>query len=559
MTPHPLVDKNVLVIDDDEIFYEIVSYFLSEKGVKSESALTIEQGVSKVREKPYDFILIDSFLPDGMGIEIIPIINSMDYTVPMMMVTGNDDQEYMKACFEAGVSDYILKPANIELLWLKIQRCYNTFLLEQKLQSQNRQLESLLNVKRQEEDLARHVYKHLSQPTEEVDHAIHCHMQSSSLFNGDFFLSGQSPTGNKILTLVDATGHGLAAAISVLPLVSTIRAMIKKGLSLPHLAYELNAKLYDEIPDDRFVAGIGVEYDVSRNELHIFNAGMPEAILLNEHCQPIEHIKSATLPLGILDPQTFEPAIKTFTPGKNQYLLLYSDGLIEQSAHQGELFGKEKLVETLANCNSPERIVADLVDAFNKHRQDETVTDDVSICCVNLDMLKEHNQTAMENAQQRKVGDLSLSFDISGYLLGEADVLSVFDEALHHCKLDISLRKKAFTVFAELINNAVDHGVLNLESSLKNDFSGFADYLKQRESGISALSRQDQIRIELNYNAQNAELRFDIRDSGSGYQPGVVVDTNENALSGRGIKLVDELSEEYVVHSPGNRSSVVIK
>ena len=559
MSGHPLTDKNILVIDDDEIFYEIVSYFLSEKGVKSESALTIEQGVRKVSEKPYDFILIDSFLPDGMGIEIIPVINSMNYTVPMMMVTGNDDQEYMKACFEAGVSDYILKPANIDLLWLKIQRCYNTFLLEQKLQTQNSQLESLLNIKRQEEDLARHVYKHLSQPTEEVDHAIHCHMQSSSLFNGDFFLSGQSPTGNKVLTLVDATGHGLAAAISVLPLVSTIRAMIKKGLSLPHLAYELNAKLYNEIPDDRFVAGIGVEYDVSRNELHIFNAGMPEAILLNEYCQPVEHIKSATLPLGILDTQTFEPAIKTFTPGPNQYLLLFSDGLIEQAAKQGDLFGREKLLDVLASCDSPERIVADLVEAFNQHRGDEMVTDDVSICCVNLDMLKEHKRVAKDNAQPHKSGDVSMSIDINGYLLGEADLLSVLDETLHHCKLDISLRKKAFTVFAELINNAVDHGILNLESALKNDFSGFAEYLEKRESGISALTNQDQIRIELNYNAQDAELRFDISDSGSGYQQSAVAALSENALSGRGIKLIDELSEEYVVHSPGNRSSVVIK
>jgi PleD family two-component response regulator len=40
----------------------------------------------------------------------------------MVMMTGNDDQEYMQDCFEAGVSDYVTKPAIIKFVWLKIHR-----------------------------------------------------------------------------------------------------------------------------------------------------------------------------------------------------------------------------------------------------------------------------------------------------------------------------------------------------------------------------------------------------------------------------------------------------
>jgi response regulator of citrate/malate metabolism len=113
--------------------------------------------------------LIDSFLPYGSVIELVPVINALEYSVPIIMVTGNDDQEYMQACFEAGVLDYVLKPANIKLVWLKIQRCYNSHILDQQLQSQNKQLELLLDEKRQEEDLVKHVYKHLVQPNDSIE------------------------------------------------------------------------------------------------------------------------------------------------------------------------------------------------------------------------------------------------------------------------------------------------------------------------------------------------------------------------------------------------------
>jgi len=95
----------------------------------------------------------------------------------------------MQDCFEAGVSDYVLKPANIKLVWLKIQRCYNSHIQDEQLQSQNKQLEFLLDEKRQEEDLVRHVYKHLAQPNDTIERAVQCHMQASTMFNGDFFVS----------------------------------------------------------------------------------------------------------------------------------------------------------------------------------------------------------------------------------------------------------------------------------------------------------------------------------------------------------------------------------
>jgi serine phosphatase RsbU (regulator of sigma subunit)/anti-sigma regulatory factor (Ser/Thr protein kinase) len=558
MNVNTLANKKILVVDDDTFFYEMINYFLQGQSVLSESAETIKQARQKLSQETYDFILIDSFLPDGSGLELVPVINALEYSVPMIMVTGNDDQEYMQACFEAGVSDYVLKPANIKLVWLKIQRCYNSHIRDQQLQIQNKQLELLLDEKRQEEDLVKHVYKHLAQPNDAIERAVQCHMQASTMFNGDFLVSAVAPNGNKVLTLVDATGHGLAAAISVLPLVSAIRAMVRKGLSLSHLVHEINTKLYNEIPDDRFVAGIGVELDSHRNEISIFNAGMPDAILLDSNCTPLQYIKSKSMPLGILDAQDFSPTINTIEAQKGQFLLLYSDGLIEQESAEKIFFGKQSLEQVIEDCQDPEELVDSLVKAFEQHTGEQTVTDDVSICCINLDMLKESSELTKASEQKTLSGDLSFSVDLDSSLLAQVDILSLIDDVLCHSQVDTALRKKAFTVFAELVNNALDHGVLSLDSSLKNDFSGFAEYLEQRQLALDDLSQQDKISIGLKYSNESGEIHFDINDSGKGYQP-LVASNEDSAISGRGLGLIEKLSEQYSVNERGNRSSVIIK
>ena len=357
---------------------------------------------------------------------------------------------------------------------------------------------------------------------------------------------------------MDATGHGLAAAISVLPLVSAIRAMVKKGLSLSHLAHEINTKLYNEIPDDRFVAGIGVEFAPHRNEISIFNAGMPEAILLDSNCNVLQHIKSKSMPLGILDGQDFSPNIDTIKADKGLFLLLYSDGLIEQESATNTFFGKQNLEHVINQCQAPTDLVDALVKAFEEHTGKQTVTDDVSICCINVDLLIESSESVNASEQNTQSGDLSFSLDLTGSLLAQVDILSVIDDVLSRSQIDTSLRKRAFTVFAELVNNALDHGVLSLESSLKNDFIGFAEYLEQREIALGDLSQQDKLSIELNYSNQSGEIHFNVKDSGKGYQQ--VSEPNEdNALSGRGLLLIEKLSKEYTVHLSGNRSSVVLK
>ncbi len=73
-------------------------------------------------------------------------------------------------------------------------------------------------------------------------------------FSGDIVAASRSPGGHFYALLADATGHGLAAAISVLPVLALFYRMTKLNRSVQEIVLELNQQLKESMPVGRFVA-----------------------------------------------------------------------------------------------------------------------------------------------------------------------------------------------------------------------------------------------------------------------------------------------------------------
>ncbi|MBJ2136261.1 SpoIIE family protein phosphatase [Paraglaciecola chathamensis] len=559
MPLNPLSGRRFLLVDDDESYHYTIGLRLTQKDATVTSVFSIQEAKTLLMSQPFDLILLDSYLVDGLGAELLEFMLQNKVACPVIMITGDEEQQSMQQYFLLGVSGYLLKPINVELLELVVQRCLDAHLNEQKLQQQNRELEQLLDEQQQEEELARHVYRHLSQSFSDQPDAIQSFMRSSKSFNGDFFVAEQLQNGNTLMILMDAAGHGLASAISVLPAVSTIRAMLHEGTSMQNIVHEINAKLCAEIPEDRFVAMIAIEVNYIQAAISIINAGMPEVLILNENGQVHSRIKSQSLPLGIVERNDFNPYVHTHPLHTNQHLFFYSDGLIEQRGLNGEAFGKSGLTNVIRSLNSTNALLNQVVDAFSCHSTGAQVEDDVSVCCVSLGQLHEMYQGKQASVDGLRTGHMQLVLDFAGDLLAPGNMISVLDDVLNRIKLNTLLRQKAFTVFSELINNALDHGVLRLDSSLKHDFESFGQYLEERENRLKTLEQNDRIRLTLGFEPEIGQLYFDIEDSGSGYQQVPSEQVEDEALFGRGLNLVHSLCEQIQVFAPGNRTSVLIK
>ncbi len=93
--------------------------------------------------------------------------------------------------------------------------------------------------------------------------------------------------------------------------------------------------------------------------------------------------------------------------------------------------------------------------------------------------------------------------------------------------------------------NALDHGVLDLDSKLKTSAEGFATYYQEREKRLSQLKRGS-IELYISYFPfkQGGKVLLRLKDSGRGFDALQYFKDNQNQkLSGRGIYLVDELCD----------------
>ena len=111
----------VLVAEDNELNWEIISTVLTELGVEAVRAVNGRVCVDMVRKAPpgtYDMIFMDIQMPEMNGREAARVIRgSLDpriRDIPIAAMTADTFAEDIQACMDAGMDDHIPKPINID-------------------------------------------------------------------------------------------------------------------------------------------------------------------------------------------------------------------------------------------------------------------------------------------------------------------------------------------------------------------------------------------------------------------------------------------------------------
>jgi two-component sensor histidine kinase len=108
-------------------------------------------------------------------------------------------------------------------------------------------------------------------------------------------------------------------------------------------------------------------------------------------------------------------------------------------------------------------------------------------------------------------------------------------------------------VISELSSNAIEHGLLNLKSSLKEKPEGFAEYYVLREQRLRKLNHEDQLRVRLQWQVmpEASRLFIEIEQSGEGFNYNQVMQQPQDELAGRGLLLIRKLSTELMFKKQG--------
>ncbi len=110
----------VLLIEHDEAFARAISGMLEQVRdlVGSVSvATTLEEGIARLVREPFNVVLLEFFLPDGVGLLNIPLLKEKSPRVPIIVVGAEDDETISVEAVHAGAQDYLVK-SQLSPRWL---------------------------------------------------------------------------------------------------------------------------------------------------------------------------------------------------------------------------------------------------------------------------------------------------------------------------------------------------------------------------------------------------------------------------------------------------------
>jgi DNA-binding response OmpR family regulator len=116
--------SKILVIDDEPIIHDIVSFMVNTRGHQIISASNGEEGLAFARNNHPDLILLDIMMPGMQGHDVCLRLKSDKDTkrIPIIMLTGEGDREAVLRARESGANDYIVKPFTLTTLTERVDK-----------------------------------------------------------------------------------------------------------------------------------------------------------------------------------------------------------------------------------------------------------------------------------------------------------------------------------------------------------------------------------------------------------------------------------------------------
>lgn len=111
---------NILVVEDDKELNKTVCSFLNHSGYKAFGCLNGADAYDALYENVFDLIVSDIMMPGIDGFEFAKTVREMNENIPILFMTARDDIASKQRGFRIGVDDYMVKPIDLDELFLRI-------------------------------------------------------------------------------------------------------------------------------------------------------------------------------------------------------------------------------------------------------------------------------------------------------------------------------------------------------------------------------------------------------------------------------------------------------
>jgi anti-sigma regulatory factor (Ser/Thr protein kinase) len=336
--------------------------------------------------------------------------------------------------------------------------------------------------------------------------------------------------------------------------------MTSNGFSIGDIAAAINERLKRMLPPNIFFAACLLSVDAVEKRLSVWNGGIPDVLIAGGDNGVRARAKSRHVPLGVLPAADFKRTTETLPLRDGDLVYVCTDGIIDAPIASGGRFGAQGYEACFDPDILPARPFDLLLETMREIHGDGPLDDATLIEITVDDALARSGSDCTDNRIARVAAPWSMNFEFSRATLRQFDPVPFLLRGVVETQGLARHKETLYTVLSELFNNALDHGVLRLDSGLKSSPAGFAAYLAERARRL-AEGGDGYVRVWFKHVPQGngGRLRIRVEDSGPGFdharaRPGLAGNV---ALNGRGIPLLRSLCESLEFHGKGNEVEAV--
>ena len=386
----------ILIVDDRDENLLALEGWLENPDLKIVKATSGNQALGLMLEEEFALVLLDVQMPEMDGFETAELMRFSEKTknIPIIFVTAiSKDRENIFKGYTAGAVDYLPKPIDPDILKAKVDVFLQLYRQKQSLVEMQAKLMDSLHKNNEALKAAGRIQFSLlpKNYTAGNQEDFAWKFNPCDAVGGDIFNFVHLDPSHIGIYMLDVAGHGIPSAmISVLVyqlLNPHTGILVDHTVNPPHiLEPEAVLNILDrEFPLMRFKRHFTIVYavlDLSSNTLTYSNAA---------HCSPIvvpheNDLKILTVSGTVIGINAFPFGQETVTLTPGDKVVFLSDGVFETRNAEGELFGEDRLHETLRELRTLplDDLVQGLYSKVMTFADVQPADDDISILALEI-------------------------------------------------------------------------------------------------------------------------------------------------------------------------------
>jgi len=350
----PPSPSRILIIDDDVHVRRLFTQFLQRESYFLDQAENGREGLEKISRNGYDLVITDLQMPEVDRLQILHAARQKDPDVQVLIVTGFGSIATAVYAMKIGACDYLAKPLQSDALLIKVSQALERRRLRRVMREQESRLNEQTRLFQHDMELARQVQASLVPAMyRSAELEVQVHYRPMLGIGGDFADVYEDGQGHVYLSVVDVTGHGIAAALVVNRVYSELRVHVRAGCSPRQILHQLNDFFLQTFTGiSLFLTMICLRCDLKKKKLVYAGSAHPAGLLLSASPASTATLISQNRILGFsaLPMDQWIEQERAYTPGDR--LILYTDGMVEIENSRGEPLAMEGLLRIAQTCRS---------------------------------------------------------------------------------------------------------------------------------------------------------------------------------------------------------------